>query len=375
MNATKSKSPKAPSTRKSGAPSTMKSGATASLKSGAPGTRKSGTTAKPAAAKTVHPSARTKAARPATKSTRAPKSSATRTKGSATTAKTASPRTKSAKGTTPTRRSGRKHVRGKALVKEAPRPSVYLPETPPMRVAPVREAIDSPIQIAAAQAAARARAAAVPGGAGPVTPSFPRDEYDYGYLLDFLATPAVPGNCRAVVFGCGKGEASVFLCSKGYRVTGLDADRNAVGLARERAWLSNCDVDFMIGDVFETTGLLPAESFGIAIDQGSLQEAARAGREAPGVFQTIKGERERRRYLESVHRLLLPGGIFLLAATQVDMPKTTAGRQSGRDGALLVQEGGETVGEIVRAGLRIFDRVLYPVGDGTRAELVLYCRK
>ena len=50
-------------------------------------------------------------------------------------------------------------------------------------------------------------------------------------------------------------------------------------LARERAWLNNRDVDFMIGDVFEISALLPAESFGLAIDRH--------------VFRGIVGERER----------------------------------------------------------------------------------
>jgi SAM-dependent methyltransferase len=195
-------------------------------------------------------------------------------------------------------------------------------------------------------------------------PSFPTDDYDYAYLQDFLALPDVPRDCRAVVFGCGKGEEAVFFSERGYRVTGIDSDRNSIGLARERAWLNNRALDFMIGEVFESANLLPAESFGLASDRG--------------VFRGIEGERERRRYLELVRRLLLPGGIFRISATTVDTgkkAKTARRRRKGQD-HLLVLEGGEVMGEIIRAGLTITGRKLYPLpGGGGRAELQLYCRR
>ncbi|MHC4925412.1 MAG: class I SAM-dependent methyltransferase [Planctomycetota bacterium] len=196
---------------------------------------------------------------------------------------------------------------------------------------------------------------------GRALPEFPKDDYDYTYLTDYMALPEVPKSCRAVIFGCGRGEASVYLSERGFRVTGLDSDRTAIGLARERAWLNNRDVDFMIGDVFEISALLPAESFGLAIDRS--------------VFRQVEGERERRRYLESIGRLLLPGGILMLSATEVDLPKKSPKyRKSSRQDTLLVQEGGPVVGEVIRAGLFIVGRHLYPISN-TRAELLLYCRK
>ncbi len=199
-------------------------------------------------------------------------------------------------------------------------------------------------------------------------PRFPEDDYDYGYLKDFLSLDFVPGACRAVVFACGKGEEAVYLSERGYRVTGLDADRNAVGLARERAWLNGRDVDFMIGEVFESANLLPAESFGFASDRGVFRSIAK----------TDEDDRERRRYLDLVRRLLLPGGVFLLNATEVDPSRRAKTPRRGRRNPddLLVQQGGEVMGEVLRAGLEIAGRKIYPVpgGDG-RAVLLLYCRK
>jgi SAM-dependent methyltransferase len=197
-----------------------------------------------------------------------------------------------------------------------------------------------------------------------MAPRFPEDDYDYGYLHGFLGLDYVPKDCRALVFGCGKGEEAVYFSERGYRVTGIDSDRNAIGLARERAWLNGRDIDFMIGDVFESANLLPAESFGLASDRG--------------VFRKIEGERERRRYLDLVRRLLLPGGVFLLAATVVDTSRKVKGPRRHRKGQdhLLVQEGGEVMGEVLRAGLTISGRRHYALGDKDgKAELLLYCRR
>jgi len=196
-----------------------------------------------------------------------------------------------------------------------------------------------------------------------VSPEFPKDDYDYRYLQDFMARDIAPRNCRAVVLGCAQGEASVLLSERGYRVTGLDSDRAAIGLARERAWLSGCDIDFMIGDLFEMANLLPAESFGLAVDRT--------------FFQRIPSERDRRRYLESVLRLMLPSGIFVLGACRVERSRRarTAHRRPARRDQLLVQEGGEMVGEVLRSGFDVAGRHLYPFGDDGRADLMVYCRK
>jgi len=197
-----------------------------------------------------------------------------------------------------------------------------------------------------------------------MAPRFPEDDYDYSYLHDFLALDYVPRDCRAVVFGCGKGEEAVFFSERGYRVTGIDSDRSSIGLARERAWLNAREIDFMIGDVFDSANLLPAESFGLASDRG--------------VFRRIKGERERRRYLDLLRRLLLPGGVFLLAATEVDLGKKVkvARKRKKKQDDLLVLEGGEVMGEVIRAGLTISGRKHYPVpGQDGKAELLLYCQR
>jgi len=221
---------------------------------------------------------------------------------------------------------------------------------------------------AALSGSATHRADALRSDPSRMAPRFPEDDYDYSYLQDFLALDYVPRDCRAVVFGCGKGEEAVFFSERGYRVTGIDSDRNSIGLARERAWLNAREIDFMIGDVFDSANLLPAESFGLASDRG--------------VFRNIEGERERRRYLDLLRRLLLPGGVFLLSATVVDVGRKVkvARKRRKKQDDLLVLEGGEVMGEVIRAGLTISGRKHYPLPskDGAKdakAELLLYCQR
>ena len=121
-----------------------------------------------------------------------------------------------------------------------------------------------------------------PEGGGPVDASLimsslaidaaPKieDNYDYSVLDEFRGSKLCPGPTRVVNTGCGGGEAAVYFAKLSYKVVGIDSDRTAVGLARERAWLAGADVDFMVGDLFETPNLLPAESFGLAIDRGAF---------------------------------------------------------------------------------------------------------
>ncbi len=243
------------------------------------------------------------------------------------------------------RPGGRAIGAGKAAVRRS---------APSLRMAEAREA--------AAMLAASEASLPDASAASRMAPRFPEDDYNYSYLHDFLGLDYVPRDCRAVVFGCGKGEEAVYFSERAYRVTGIDCDRNSIGLARERAWLNGRDIDFMIGDVFESANLLPAESFGLASDRS--------------VFRGIEGERERRRYLDLVRRLLLPGGVFLLTATVVDHSrKARKRRRRGKDD-LFVQEGGEVMGEVLRSGLSISGRRHYGVpGEEGRAELMLYCRK
>jgi SAM-dependent methyltransferase len=157
----------------------------------------------------------------------------------------------------------------------------------------------------------------------------------------------------------------VYFAKLGYKVVGIDSDRTAVGLARERAWLAGADVDFMVGELFETPNLLPAESFGLAIDRGA--------------FHRLEDDRDRQRYLGNIKRLLFQGGIFLLSAGFFPLDdRSPKDRKAPRSVSklLLVREGGVVVGELRQAGFELLHRTLRKTADsGDYGELLLYLKK
>jgi SAM-dependent methyltransferase len=189
------------------------------------------------------------------------------------------------------------------------------------------------------------------------------DNYDYSVLEDFSKSGFCPSPTRMVNTGCGGGEVAVYFAKRGFSVVGIESDRTAVGLARERAWLAGADIDFMFTEQFETPNLLPAESFGLAVDRGA--------------FYRFADDRDRQRYLGNIRRLLFKGGVLYLSAGFFAMPNDD--RKNKRPPAtklLLVREGGVVVNEVRQAGFEVIHRVLRPTADsGDFGELLLTLRK
>ena len=190
------------------------------------------------------------------------------------------------------------------------------------------------------------------------------DNYDYSVLDEFRGSGFCPAPTRMVNTGCGGGEAAVYFARLGYKSVGIDSDRMAVGLARERAWLANSEIDFMVGDLFETPNLLPAESFGLALDRGA--------------FSRLQEDRDRQRYLANIRRLLFKGGVLFLSAGFFPLPDDAEKRKARKPAQklLLAQEGGMVVYELRAAGFDLLHRVLRKTNDsGEYGELLLYLRK
>jgi 2-polyprenyl-3-methyl-5-hydroxy-6-metoxy-1,4-benzoquinol methylase len=82
---------------------------------------------------------------------------------------------------------------------------------------------------------------------------------------------------RALDLGCGEGVSSVFLASKGFKVTGVDFVPEALALARERARTAGVDVELIQSDVLDYS---PPTGFDIVLDR---LPPPRSGEERPGL--------------------------------------------------------------------------------------------
>lgn len=100
--------------------------------------------------------------------------------------------------------------------------------------------------------------------------------------------------CKAIDLGCGAGNYAVYMASLGFEVTGVDVSSAAIGLARDNAKKKGVKCHFLVVDILdgldEFTG-----TFDFAYDWSLLHH----------VFPE-----NRKRYVETVHRVLAPGGKY-----------------------------------------------------------------
>ena len=112
-----------------------------------------------------------------------------------------------------------------------------------------------------------------------------------------LAENLPPG--RAVDLGCGYGRSSIYLAQKGWQVDGVDFISLAIAKAisrAERLKVSD-NVEFHMGRVTDLSFL--HDAYDLAIDVGCMHALDNA---------------ELVRYRDGVHRLLKPGGQYVLFA-------------------------------------------------------------
>ncbi len=101
--------------------------------------------------------------------------------------------------------------------------------------------------------------------------------------------------CKTIDMGCGAGNYAIYLASVGFDVTGVDISPSAIALAEANAKKNGVTGRFVAADIL---GGLPeiTETFDFAYDWSLLHH----------VFPE-----NRKRYVETVHRLLAPGGKYL----------------------------------------------------------------
>ncbi|MFF4102740.1 class I SAM-dependent methyltransferase [Streptomyces sp. NPDC001903] len=118
-----------------------------------------------------------------------------------------------------------------------------------------------------------------------------------------------PGQ-RLVDLGSGPGVDAVFLSVQGLDVTGVDLSPDAVARARRWAELAGAPAEFIQGDVLDVP--LPDHSADVVTDSF--------------VFHNMRDD-ARERYADEVHRLLKPGGLFLLNSFSDHMVEGTGPRR------------------------------------------------
>jgi len=126
-----------------------------------------------------------------------------------------------------------------------------------------------------------------------------------------LQSSHMPQSGRVLEVGCGAGDLSLWLAARGYSVHGVDIAPTAIKWAREKASERGLQAEFQIGDVTNLAGYSD-NMFDLVVDGYCLH--------------CIIGQ-DRRAFLDSVHRVLKPGGIFHVR-TMCDDPVTDACRRN-----------------------------------------------
>jgi ubiquinone/menaquinone biosynthesis C-methylase UbiE len=98
---------------------------------------------------------------------------------------------------------------------------------------------------------------------------------------------------RVLDVGCGTGENAIHLASIGYDVLGIDLSPAAIDKAKEKAEERESRAVFSVHDALDLPSL--GQTFDTVIDSG--------------MFHTFS-DRERARFVESVARVLRPGGMY-----------------------------------------------------------------
>lgn len=111
-------------------------------------------------------------------------------------------------------------------------------------------------------------------------------------LLDFIQNHK-PG--RAIDIGCGTGTNVITLANAGWQVSGVDFAPRAIKLARQKVRKANVQAELMVKDATKLQGI--SGPFDLAFDLGCYHGIPQKGRA---------------KYLAQLHRILAPGGFWLM---------------------------------------------------------------
>ncbi|WP_339132599.1 MAG: class I SAM-dependent methyltransferase [Candidatus Electrothrix sp. GW3-4] len=113
---------------------------------------------------------------------------------------------------------------------------------------------------------------------------------------EILQSRYIPDKGRVLELGCGAGDLSLWLTTKGYEVSGVDISPTAIDWAREKAQAGNALVDFHLGNVINLS-TYQESAFDLVLDSHCLH--------------CIIGD-HRALFLRSAYRVLRPAGCCII---------------------------------------------------------------
>ncbi len=154
-------------------------------------------------------------------------------------------------------------------------------------------------------------------------------------IVDLAESRQIVGKVLDV--GCGTGENSLFLASRGIDVVGIDASAIAVEVARAKASERALDARFRIWDALSLDAI--PERFDCAIDSGLLH---------------VLSDGDRRQLIDGLHAVLRPGGVHHLLCFSRHRPPP-APRRLGYDEIVDAFRPGWRVESLVRSRFEVLD--------------------
>ncbi|RZQ61869.1 class I SAM-dependent methyltransferase [Amycolatopsis suaedae] len=122
--------------------------------------------------------------------------------------------------------------------------------------------------------------------------AFEKVPWDIGEPQPVVVALADAGDVRGDVLdvGCGQGDNSIFLATRGFHVTGVDGSTTALEIARQRAARQGARVDFVQADATTLDGIEP--QFDTVLDSA--------------LYHCLEGD-QRSAYSAALHRVTRPG--------------------------------------------------------------------